>query len=215
VRRLPPPPGHAKSLSVSDATLVAPLNPAAGRLRLQGSTGPAAAAGGSPGGGSSPHRLRERLAAERAAVDGAASSLQAELGRIGAEVAASSASGGRVGASAARALEARLATVAGKHAALATAIKARVDALAGEAAASDARARQFERLYREANAENEALYARFNEELARMAGAVAAGRAEGEVARRCKALEEEGEKVRRENARLRKEVAGLKALVRE
>ena len=76
---------------------------------------------------------------------------------------------------------------------------------------SEARCKHLDQLYRDVNAENEALYARFNEELEKVTSSARKGRASEEVERRLKASEEEAARLRKENARLKREVAGLKA----
>jgi hemerythrin-like domain-containing protein len=80
---------------------------------------------------------------------------------------------------------------------------------------SEARAKHLDQLYRDMNAENEALYARFNEELEKVERSVRKGKGNEEVDRRMKASEEEAARLRKENARLKREVAGLKAQIRE
>jgi chromosome segregation ATPase len=80
---------------------------------------------------------------------------------------------------------------------------------------SEARAKHLDQLYRDMNAENEALYARFNEELEKVTSSTRKGKADEEVQRRFKASEEEAARLRKENARLKREVAGLKAQIRE
>jgi chromosome segregation ATPase len=80
---------------------------------------------------------------------------------------------------------------------------------------SEARAKHLDQLYRDMNAENEALYARFNEELEKVTSSARKGKADEEVQRRLKASEEEAARLRKENARLKREVAGLKAQIRE
>jgi hypothetical protein len=80
---------------------------------------------------------------------------------------------------------------------------------------SEARAKQLDQLYRDSNAENEALYSRFNEELEKVTSSARRGKASDEVDRRFKASEEENARLRKENARLKREVAGLKAQIRE
>ena len=176
----------------------------------------------------SPTKLRERLASEQQAIHAADAALQAELLKIGAELARLS-KGATAAPSSARPpppepkaepkAEARLAALARRHADIVAALSARLDALAADIASSllvsEARARGLDDLYREANAENEALYARFNEELARFAGKVKVGEAEAEVRRRWALAEEEAEMLRRENGRLKREVVGLRAQVRE
>jgi len=164
----------------------------------------------------SPTKLRERLASEQKAIQAADAALQAELRAIGAELA--KLSRGASAAPEAKA-DARLAAMARRHADVVAALTARVDALGADVAesllVSEARARALDDLYREANAENEALYARFNEELARFAGKVKVGEAEAEVRRRWVLAEEEAEMLRRENGRLKREVVRLRAQIRE
>lgn len=164
----------------------------------------------------SPTKLRERLASEQKAIHAADAALQAELRAIGAELA--KLSRGAAAAPDAKA-DARLAAMARRHADVVAALTGRVDALGADVAesllVSEARARALDDLYREANAENEALYARFNEELARFAGKVKVGEAEAEVRRRWALAEEEAEMLRRENGRLKREVVGLRAQIRE
>lgn len=80
---------------------------------------------------------------------------------------------------------------------------------------SEARAKHLDQLYRDMNAENEALYARFNEELEKVASSARKGKVDEEVQRRLKASEEEAARLRKENSRLKREVAGLKAQIRE
>lgn len=72
-----------------------------------------------------------------------------------------------------------------------------------------------DQLYRDMNAENEALYARFNEELEKVERSVRKGKGMETVDQRMKAAEEEAARLRKENARLKREVAGLKAQIRE
>lgn len=59
------------------------------------------------------------------------------------------------------------------------------------------------------------MYVRFNEELSGILGAVKSGEGGGEVRRRVKEGEEEGVRLRKENARLRREVVGLRAQLRD
>lgn len=184
----------------------------------------------------SPAKLRERLANEQKTIQNADAILQAELGKIGDEIAklsrgrvgspqplkrgqhgtpSSSAAGGDT----AKAIEGRLASLSKKHADMMSALTSRLDNLASDIASSlqvsESRSRKLDDLYREANAENEALYAKFNEELARVLGCVKAGQVEQEGRLRMKTMEEEAEKLRRENGRLRREVVGLRAQLRE
>jgi Gef2-related medial cortical node protein Nod1 len=223
IRKLPPPPvSNDKPASVEK---IAPLNPAAGKLRMQ-----------------SPQKIRERLAAEQKALASTEAALQSDLNKVTDEITSAgrsrtshhsrtqsnsiifspadlSASTSSVSSSPARTVESKLATVATKHAALLTALKSRIDALSADLQSSlvvsEQRAKNLDDLYREASAENEALYVRFNDELARMLDAVRAGDGEKEMRRRVKEAEEESLKLRRENGRLKREVVGLRAQLKE
>lgn len=186
----------------------------------------------------SPTKLRERLANEQKAIQNADAALQAELNKISDEIrklakgrsgtpppgaapgAAASASDGVAPAPpAGKTLEARLSSLARKHGEIMTTLTSRLDTLSADISSSlqvsEGRSRKLDDLYREANAENEALYAKFNEELAKILGGVRAGNGEEELRRRVRVAEEEAEKLRRENGRLRREVVGLRAQVRE
>ncbi len=118
-----------------------------------------------------------------------------------------------------KALETKLATVAATHATLLSAVKGRLDTLSADLTSSlqvsEQRAKNLDALYREANAENEALYSRFNDELARVMGAVRAGGREDEWKRHLTEMERELAGVRKENARLKREAAGLRAQLKE
>ena len=87
--------------------------------------------------------------------------------------------------------------------------------LASSLQVSEARVKQLDQLYRDANSENEVLYARFNEELEKVTSSVRRGKVGEEMDRRYRASEEEAARLRKENARLKREVAGLKAQIRE
>lgn len=81
--------------------------------------------------------------------------------------------------------------------------------------AADRKARKIDELYREANAENEALYERFNDELGKILKEVRAGN--GVVEMRAKMVEAQGEvgRLKTENSRLRREVVGLRSVMRD
>lgn len=176
----------------------------------------------------SPQKLRERLQNQQQDIDTASQELQSALSAIGQEVSArgtprlmtqSSAPLSTSGPGSARSVEARIA-------ALEKQLKATLDALSTRTAAisndittslqvSESRCKHLDQLYRDTNAENEALYARFNEELEKVTSSARKGKASEEVERRLKASEEEAARLRKENARLKREVAGLKAQIRE
>jgi hypothetical protein len=175
----------------------------------------------------SPQKLRERLNNQQRDAETASHDLQNVLASIGSELSTKptprltpqtsfppAAPGPSV-----KSLEARVAALE-KH------IKLTLDTLNNQTSniskdlstslqVSEARAKQLDQLYRESNAENEALYARFNEELEKVMSSARRGKASEEMDRRFKASEEENARLRKENARLKREVAGLKAQIRE
>lgn len=76
---------------------------------------------------------------------------------------------------------------------------------------SERRAKKLDELYREASAENEALYDRFNSELSKFAQDARTGNAEDALrSQLTNALEEIG-RLKKENFRLKREVGGLRA----
>lgn len=178
----------------------------------------------------SPQKLRERLQNQQRDIETASKELQSELNVIGHEL--SSRSIPRLttqssapptlfeqSSSANKNLEARIATLEKTLKSTLDTLSSRTSAIAADVSTSlqvsEARAKHLDQLYRDMNAENEALYARFNEELEKVERSVRKGKGGEEVDRRLKAAEEEGVRLRKENARLRREVAGLKAQIRE
>jgi hypothetical protein len=87
--------------------------------------------------------------------------------------------------------------------------------LASSLAVSENKARKLDELYRESNSENEALYARFNDELGRILKAVRGGDGVGELKRQVKDGQDEVARLKRENGRLKRENAGLRAQIKE
>lgn len=80
---------------------------------------------------------------------------------------------------------------------------------------SDRKARELDELYREANAENEALYERFNDELGKILGKVKKGEGVEETRSKLKEAQEEVAKLKKENGRLKREIVGLRSLMKE
>jgi chromosome segregation ATPase len=76
---------------------------------------------------------------------------------------------------------------------------------------SERRARKLDELYREASAENEALYERFNSELSRVAKEVKMGGGEEMIRTQLKEAVDEVARLTKENLRLKREIAGLRA----
>ncbi|CAO2654879.1 Nn.00g116120.m01.CDS01 [Neocucurbitaria sp. VM-36] len=176
----------------------------------------------------SPQKLRERLQNQQRDIDTASEDLQNELSAIGQELNArsiprlttqSSAPPSTSGSSPTKSLESRIATLEKQLKSSLDALSARNTGIANDVSSSlqvsEARCKHLDQLYRDMNAENEALYARFNEELDKVTSSARKGKASEEVERRLKASEEEAARLRKENARLKREVAGLKAQIRE
>ncbi|KAJ4352634.1 hypothetical protein N0V95_004079 [Ascochyta clinopodiicola] len=179
----------------------------------------------------SPQKLRERLQTQQKDIESASNDLQNVLNDIGHELSAKSTprlhpqtSAPSLGSG--TPTKAQSMTLEARIAALEKQAKATLDALSTRAATissdvttslqvSEARVKQLDQLYRDSNSENEALYARFNEELERVTSNARRGKASEEVDRRLRASEEEAARLRKENARLKREVAGLKAQIRE
>ncbi|EOD51267.1 rho guanyl nucleotide exchange factor [Neofusicoccum parvum] len=80
---------------------------------------------------------------------------------------------------------------------------------------SEARAKKLDELFREATAENEALYERFNGELGRVLRSVKAGEGVDEMRRKLREQHEECERLRKENWRLKRENLGLRAQLKD
>tara|TARA_R110002003_G_scaffold96_10_gene7473 strand:- start:6877 stop:11463 length:4587 start_codon:yes stop_codon:yes gene_type:complete len=176
----------------------------------------------------SPQKLRERLQNQQRDIDTASSDLQNELSAIGHELNARSIprlttqiSAPPTTSSPSKSvnLESRMASLERHLKTTLEMLSARSSSIAQDVSTSlqvsEARAKHLDQLYRDMNAENEALYARFNEELEKVTSSARKGKADEEVQRRLKASEEEAARLRKENARLKREVAGLKAQIRE
>ncbi|KAF2834410.1 hypothetical protein M501DRAFT_1001171 [Patellaria atrata CBS 101060] len=172
----------------------------------------------------SPQKLRERLQNEQRAIATAESNLQIELTEIGAEISNLSRHRSQTTSSPSKGapidnLETRLATLETKFSRLSSDLKVRTQVLSNDLASSlqvsEARVKKLDGLYRDANAENEALYSRFNEELARVLKGVRGGEGVEEMKKKLKEAEEESERLRKENRRLKRENIGLRAQLKE
>lgn len=176
----------------------------------------------------SPQKLRERLQNQQKDIETASQELQNELSAIGHELNAkstprlttqSSAPPTLSGAGPSKSPEPRVAALEKQIKTMLESLSARTSGIANDVSSSlqvsEARCKHLDQLYRDMNAENEALYARFNEELEKVTSSARKGKAAEEVERRLKASEEEAARLRKENARLKREVAGLKAQIRE
>lgn len=117
-----------------------------------------------------------------------------------------------------RALSARLTALETKLAALSSDTTTRTTSLQKDVdsslVVSEKKAKKLDELYRDANAENEALYERFNDELGKILKGVRGGQGVEELKGKLKEAQEEVGRCRRENARLKREVVGLRVQLR-
>ncbi|KAL9079249.1 MAG: hypothetical protein Q9157_001867 [Trypethelium eluteriae] len=194
----------------------------------------------------SPQKLRERLQNEQKAIATTATSFETEISSIRAEMDAvsckdtqtSHAARPCTGTSASpgspqgpsshsqntsdlTSLSARLGSLESTHRATISTLTQRLESLSSDVntslQVSESKARKLDDLYKEANAENEALYARFNDELAKILKNVKNSPDSGVEVLKKKLAEaqEDATKGKREVARLKREVVGLRAQLRD
>jgi hypothetical protein len=173
----------------------------------------------------SPQKLRERLQTQQHDIDAASHDLQKELSDIGQELSRSTTPRLTTQSSApqlvngGRSTEARIAALEKQLKMTLDTLSARTCSISNDVSTSlqvsESRCKHLDQLYRDVNAENETLYSRFNEELEKVTSNARRGRASEEVERRLRLSEEEAARLRKENSRLKREVAGLKAQIRE
>ena len=158
-------------------------------------------------------QLRERLQNEQKAIDAVDQGLQSELLKVGEELSQVKAT--HPAAPTLHTLTERVAGLEGRLPTLVADLTARTVSLATDVAAalqaSETKVRSLDALYNEANAENEALYGRFNDELAKMLRSVKAGKAEEMLSARLDGTAAELRAARTENARLKRENTALRA----
>lgn len=107
-----------------------------------------------------------------------------------------------------RNLEARLDNLNGEFSARTNAIEKDLES---SLVVSEKRAKKLDELYREASAENEALYDRFNTELSKIVNDARLGSADEALKSQLSEALEEMSRVKKENFRLKREVGGLRA----
>ena len=161
--------------------------------------------------------MRERLQSGKKFLDDSTPTLQAELTRIGDEISAIPLA--RSASKTTASLPQRIAVLETKIATLATSATQHHTALAADIETSllvsERKCRALDDLYREANAENEALYERFNEELARIMKGVKGGQGTEEMRKTTAEAQAEAVILRKDVARLRRENVGLRSQLRE
>jgi hypothetical protein len=166
-------------------------------------------------------QLKDRLQKEKGAMSEEGPLLQQELSKVGDELSALGV--GRQGSKSAAAAElsqmkSRVAALEKRVIAAMTEIGRRVESiqtdLESSLAVTEKKARSLDELYREANAENEALYERFNEELGRVLKAVKGGRGVEEMRTKLKEAQDAAARAMKENQRLKRENLGLRSQLR-
>ena len=179
----------------------------------------------------SPQKLRERLQNEQSALSATQTSLQDELSKIGDELTSTPSRMGSIRTSTTprsrgsatqstnMELAQRMLKVEGQLPTQISDLNTRISNIQADLATSltvsESKCKKLDELYREANGENEALYARFNDELGRILKAVKSGEGVVEMKKELKESQEEAAKLRRENGRLKRECAGLRAQMKE
>lgn len=178
----------------------------------------------------SPQKLRERLNQEQKSLASADSSFQAEICKIGEEISSvykyqrspmkeklqiltpSVPPSLQTLSTQLSSLSTTLSTFTTTHA---TSLSSLSSDIESSLLVSDKKARKLDELYREANAENEALYERFNDELGKILGKVKKGEGVDETRSKLKEAQEDVAKLKKENGRLKREVIGLRSLMKE
>ena len=166
----------------------------------------------------SPQKLRERLDKEKKAMQEANPGLQADLAKIGAELSAlnlshqaSQPSSDTLSAKL-EALERRVSQFMTDSSEQLSSIKADVES---SIVVIEKKAKGLDELYREANAENELLYERFNTELSKVLKAVKGGQGVEELRTKLKEAQDDAQRLRNENQRLKRENVGLRSQLRD
>lgn len=168
----------------------------------------------------SPQKLRERLQTEKKAVEDVDSNLKSELSRISEDMARvnnhmprSNTQELRKLSASVKALEERIPQVLQE---LDERHKAMQEDMEASLKASEAKVKAIDQLYKEATAENELLYEKFNTELGKIVKAIRGkGRDDREeLVTKLKDQSEETAYVKKENARLRRETVSLRSLMK-
>ncbi len=214
--------GHSKTLSSSQ---IPTLKPAKGTVNAPAESSPRPTSNPTKGANAklrlqSPQKLRERLQTEKKAVDDVDASLKSELSRIAEEMARVNGNLPRSGTidirritSSVKALEERIPQVMLELTAQQTSLRRDVETTLKTA---EVKVKAIDQLYKEATAENELLYEKFNTELAKIVRALKGkGRDDKEeLTAKLKEQSEETARVKKENARLRREIVSLRALLK-
>ena len=214
---------HSKTLSTSNIPTLKPVRPG-----TSGGADSPTRTGSSPtrSGNAklrlqSPQKLRERLQTEKKAVEEVDASLKSELSKIGEEMArvnnASLASSQTIDlrrlAATIQTLEDQIPTVMQELGDKQAALQRDMDTTVK---ASESKVKAIDQLYKEAVAENELLYERFNSELGKIVKALK-GKGKEDKEQLMEKLKEQGDeaaRMKKENARLKREMVSLRAALK-
>ncbi|RYC60210.1 hypothetical protein CHU98_g6011 [Xylaria longipes] len=168
----------------------------------------------------SPQKLRERLQVEKSAVEEVDANLRSELSKISVDMARVNSNLPRSGtvdikklSSSIQALEERLPSILGQLTSRQEQLQKDMES---SLKASETKVKAIDQLYKETMAENELLYERFNSELGKIVKALRGkGREEKEeLIGRIKDSSEETARLKKDNARLKREMISLRALIK-
>ncbi|KAK2004363.1 RhoGEF domain-containing protein [Colletotrichum falcatum] len=216
--------GHARGLSTSNIPTLRPARPV-GTQSSDAIPRPSTSPGKPPGSGKlrlqSPQKLRERLQTEKKAVEDVDASLQSELSKIAEEMSrVNSGMGTRTNTvdlrkltASVKALEERIPSMMAELTDRQTMIQRDMESTLK---ASETKVKSIDQLYRESTAENELMYEKFNSELGKIVKALKGkGREDKEeLIRSLREHSEETARVKKENARLKREIVSLRTLMK-
>ncbi len=168
-----------------------------------------------------PQKLRERLQSEAKAINDAEASLHDELSKIGEEMARFTAgSPTRVMSSEVKNLQNSVESLENRIPQIIKQLTVQNDAIKSDLErgfqASEFKVKGLDQLYKESSAENELLYEKFNGELGKIVKAIKGKGKDDkeELVARLREQSEETGRVKKENARLRREVVTLRTLLK-
>ncbi|KAK4154527.1 hypothetical protein C8A00DRAFT_32653 [Chaetomidium leptoderma] len=168
----------------------------------------------------SPQKLRERLQTEKKAVDEVDASLRTELSRISEDMARVNSALPRSATADLRKLSAAVKTLEDRVPQMMQELEDRHAVMQRDMdatlRATEAKVRAIDQLYKEATAENELLYEKFNSELGKIVKALKGkGREDKEeLVARLKDSSDDAARAKKENARLRREMVSLRVLLK-
>jgi hypothetical protein len=174
----------------------------------------------------SPQKIRDRIDSQKREIENVSKVLQSEINSLGHEFtvrnsprAQASAAAPSTPAASTKDMQTRLAALARHVNSTLEALQNNATAISNDVASSlqvsEARYKHIDKLHREVTAENDALYTRFNDELEGITRNFRKGKGQEELDRLLRASQEECLRLRKENSRLKRENAGLRAQVRD